>query len=69
MLDVAVAEIGLQRPRVVALVGKRVAAGMPEHMRMGLEGESGRPARTFDHPGEACGSAFGSRRGTSAHLG
>ena len=43
---------GLQRPRVAALVGERVPAGTPEHMRMGLEGEFGRPARTLDHAGE-----------------
>ena len=37
VLDVAVAEIGLQGARIVSLVRQRVAAGVPEHVRVGLE--------------------------------
>jgi hypothetical protein len=48
-LDILVSEVGLQRPRVVALVGKRVA----EHVRVRLEGELGRFPGPRDHFGEA----------------
>ena len=37
MLDIAMSEVGLQRPRVVPLVCQRVAAGVPEHVRVRLE--------------------------------
>ena len=41
------AEIGLKRPRVVALVGQREAAGVPQHVRVRLEAEPGAsPARS-----------------------
>jgi hypothetical protein len=56
MLNVAVAEISLQRPRVVAFVGQRVAASGPEHMRVRLEGELCLPACTLDHPGKPGGA-------------
>jgi hypothetical protein len=39
VLDVAVAQISLQRPRIVALVGQDEVAGVPEHMRMNLEAQ------------------------------
>jgi hypothetical protein len=39
----------------VALIGKRKPAGVPQHVRMGLEGELGLPARTFNHAREPCG--------------
>ena len=42
MLNVAVAEIRLQHPGVVAPVSKRVATGVPEHVRVGLERQLGR---------------------------
>ena len=32
-----VPEIGLERPRVMPLVGERIAASMPEHLRVGFE--------------------------------
>ena len=35
MLDILVTEICLQRPRIVAPVGQRIAAGMPEHVMAG----------------------------------
>jgi hypothetical protein len=34
VLDIFVSELGLQRPGVVAGVGQRVAAAMPEHVRV-----------------------------------
>jgi hypothetical protein len=37
VLDVLVAEIGLQRAGVVPLVGQRVAAGVHEHVRATLK--------------------------------
>jgi hypothetical protein len=37
MLDIAVPQVGLQGARVVPLVGKGVAAGVPEHVRVSLE--------------------------------
>src|ERR1700674_1982124 len=39
VLDVPVPEIGLQRPRVMAAVGKRIATGVPQHVGMDLEFE------------------------------
>jgi hypothetical protein len=42
VLDVAMSEPFLQRPGVMAVVGKLVAAGMPEHVRVDGEGEPGR---------------------------
>ncbi len=34
VLDIAVAEIGLQGARIVSSVRKRVATGVPEHVRV-----------------------------------
>jgi hypothetical protein len=53
MLNVAMPKIGLQSPRIMSGIGQGEAAGMPEHMRMGLEIEAGRGSSTLDHPGEA----------------
>lgn len=54
MLDVLVAQVGLQRARVVPLVGQREATGMPQHVRMGLEAQLRLLARALDHAGEPC---------------
>ena len=35
------AEVGLERSGIDALIGQRVAAGMPEHVRMDLEADLG----------------------------
>ena len=56
MLDVAVPEVGLQRARVVPLVRQRVAAGVPEHVRVRLEPELGLEPCPLDHAGEASGA-------------
>ena len=50
------AEVGLQGARVVPLVGQRVAAGVPEHVRVRLEGQLGLRACPLDHAGEASGA-------------
>jgi hypothetical protein len=41
VLDVAMPEIGLDRTRVVTIVGELVAAGMAEHVGMRLDAEIG----------------------------
>jgi len=54
VLDILMAEIGLQGARVVALVGQRKATGMPKHVRMRLEAQLGRLGCTLHHPGKTC---------------
>src|SRR5271170_5435837 len=54
------AEPSLDRPGVVALVGKGVAAGVAQHVRMRLEIEAGAGGGALDHPGEAGGRERGS---------
>ncbi len=61
MLDILVAEIRLQRPRIVPSVGEGVATGVPEHVWMGLETELRLDGCPLDHPSEASG---GERRST-----
>ena len=58
VLDVAVAKVSLQRPRIVTLVGESVTAGMPQHVRVCLEGELGLDPCPLDHAREP-GSAEG----------
>src|ERR1019366_10156234 len=53
MLNVSVAEVGLQGAGVVALVGQGITAGVSKHVWVRLEGQFGLPARPFDHTGEA----------------
>ena len=53
VLDVFVPEIRLQSPRVVASVGQRKAAGMPEHVRMHFEAKLRLEPRLLDHAREA----------------
>ena len=60
MLNVAVAKIGLKRPRVVSLVGERIAARVPEHVRVRLESKFRLDPCSLDHacePGGAEGCA------------
>ena len=56
MLDIAVPEKGLQRSRVVAAVCERVAAGVPQHVRVGLEAKTCLDPSTLDHAGEPIGA-------------
>ena len=53
VLNVLVAEIGLQRSGPMPPVGKRVAACMAQHVRMHAELEPGLDAQSRDHFGEA----------------
>ena len=61
MLDVAVAQISLQRSRVVAPVSQRVAAGVPEHVGVWLEAELRLDPGSLNHPRK---SGAGERRST-----
>jgi hypothetical protein len=45
----------LQRPRVVAPVGQRVAAGVPEHVRVWLEAELRLDPGSLNHPRKSGG--------------
>ena len=56
VLDIPVAEIGLQGPRVVPLVRQRIAAGMPQHVRVRLEAKLGLSPGPLDHAGEPGGA-------------
>jgi len=49
----------LDGPGVVALVGKRVAAGVAQHVRMRLEFKAGTGGGALDHPGKAGGGERG----------
>ena len=57
VLDVLVAEVGLHRPRVCALVGELVAAGMAQHVRVHPMTSARRPWRRA----AACGRSPRSR--------
>jgi hypothetical protein len=46
-------EIGLDRPRIVAVVGEFVAAGVAQHVGMRLDARIGRGGCPLDHAGEA----------------
>jgi hypothetical protein len=49
VLNVLVPEVGLERPRVVPLVGKCVPACVPQHVWVDLEGQLGTDTRAFNH--------------------
>jgi hypothetical protein len=53
ILDVAMPEIGLDRTRVVAVVGELVTAGVAQHVGMRLDAEIGGDSRSLDHAGKA----------------
>jgi hypothetical protein len=53
VLDIAMPKVRLQRVRVMAGIGEGEAAGVPEHMGMGLEIEAGFRAGPLQHLGEA----------------
>jgi len=55
MLNVLVTKVGLHGAGVVPFVGERVAAGVPEHLRVRLEPQPGFGACALDRSGEACG--------------
>jgi hypothetical protein len=49
VLDVAVAQIGLQRPGIDAVIGELEAACVPQHVRMHWETEIGGNPKPRDH--------------------
>ena len=51
-LDVAIAEVGLQRSSIMSLVCEREAAGVPQHVRVRLEEQLG----GFACPARSCGT-------------
>ena len=53
VLDVAVAQIGLQRAGIDAVIGELEAACVPQHVRMDRETEAGRDAESGDHLAKA----------------
>jgi len=56
VLDVAMAEPSLQRPRVVPCIGQGIATGVPEHVREAAEGHAGVLADALDQLPEGFGS-------------
>ena len=52
VLNVLMTEVSLKRSGIVSLVGERVAAGVPEHVRVRLEAKLGPGARALNHAGE-----------------
>ena len=54
VLDILVAEIGLQGSGIVALVRQGKAAGMAQHVRMSFEAELGSFSSALHHPCKAC---------------
>ena len=59
VLDVAVAEISLQRSRIVSPIRKRVTTSVPKHVGVCLEKELGLNPRPFDHASEPGGAEGG----------
>src|SRR5262245_16956312 len=56
MLDVLVAEVVLQGPRVVAIIGQFEPAGMAKHVRMDREWHLGGLSEALDEPVETDGT-------------
>jgi hypothetical protein len=54
VLDVAVAEVGLQRSRIVALVGQRQATSLAQHVRMSRKAQLGLDPSALYHARKAC---------------
>ena len=55
VLDIAVAQVGLQGARVVPLIGERITAGVPQHVRMRLEAQPSRSPCPLNHASKASG--------------
>jgi hypothetical protein len=53
VLDIAMAEICLERSRVVTSICKRVPARMTQHVRVCFKCQLGYPSSTLNHSGEA----------------
>jgi hypothetical protein len=54
VLDVAVAEVSLQQPRIVALVGRRKTTGVAQHVRMSWKAQLGLDTSVLHHARKAC---------------
>jgi hypothetical protein len=61
--NVFVAQIVLDRPRVVAVAGELVACGMPQHVSMNLKRELGLLAGTLHQPIKALGGGWAAALG------
>ena len=56
ILDIPVTEVRLDRPRIVAVIGELVAAGMAQHVGVGFDAQVGVGACALHHAREArCG--------------
>jgi hypothetical protein len=55
MLDRAVAEPSLQRPRIMPRIRQSVTTGMPEHVAVNWEGKAGTLANMLDQPIDSVG--------------
>jgi hypothetical protein len=64
ILDIAMAQVGLQRSRVMPSVGQRIATGMSQHMRVNLDPQLCSTPSSLDHSREARSAQ---RRTTLAH--
>jgi hypothetical protein len=49
VLNVLVAQVRLEGPRIMPLIGQRIAAGVTQHVRMNLKVQLSLDARPFDH--------------------
>src|SRR5271169_4231194 len=54
MLDIAMAQVGLQGAGIMALVGQRETAGVPKHVRVCLELEARSRTSALYKPRKAC---------------
>src|SRR5579863_3964981 len=52
VLNVSVAEVSLQRSRIMTIIGQLETAGMPEHVRVDLDAETSHGSGPLDHPSE-----------------
>jgi hypothetical protein len=50
VLDIAMAEAGLQQPGIVVVIRQLVAAGVPQHVGVRLDAELGHGGRALHHP-------------------
>jgi hypothetical protein len=54
MLDVAMSEVSLKRPRIVAPIGQCITTGVTDHVRvLRLEGQLGHCASALKHAGKS----------------
>jgi len=55
VLDVAVTQIGLQRPRIMSPICQRVPASVPQHVRVRLKAKLGLDPCPLHHAGKPGG--------------